>query len=204
MLNVAALIERFAEDWRAATRHAFLDATRDGTLPVEAFNTWLVQDYLFVGDLLVFQRRLASRTALAVVAGGVGDLEDELRWFEHRASELGLDLDAQRTPTAEAYRVLLEALDAAAEPVAIVGLWAIEQAYRDAWQTARPGAPMYRDFVDHWTVPEFDAYVHGLAEAADEALSAATPDEEADVVATFLRVAQLEAEFWQMTWSGSG
>jgi len=43
--------------------------------------------------------------------------------FEGHAVSRGLKLDAQRTPTAEQYRTLLEALDAAAYPVAIVGLW---------------------------------------------------------------------------------
>jgi thiaminase/transcriptional activator TenA len=119
VLTVASLIERFAQEWRAATRHAFLDAVRDGSLPAEAFDRWLAQDYLFVGDLLVFQRRLAARTALAVIAEGAEALDAELRWFEQHAARRGLNLDAQRTPTAEAYRVLLEALDAAAEPVAI-------------------------------------------------------------------------------------
>jgi formylaminopyrimidine deformylase / aminopyrimidine aminohydrolase len=203
-MNTAALIERFADEWRAATRHAFLDGVRDGTLPDAVFSAWLVQDYLFVNDVLVFQRRLATRTQLAVVAGGVVALEDELRWFEHHAGERGLHLDAARTPTAEAYRVLLEALETSAEPVAIVGLWAIERAYYDAWRSAIGGAPRYREFVDHWSVPEFGVYVDGLARAGDEALSAATPDEQAEAVATFLLVAQLEAEFWQMTWSGGG
>ena len=56
-------------------------------------------------------------------------------------------------------------------------------------------------FVEHWTVAAFASYVKGLAAAADGALSVATPDEQAEAIATFLEVAQLEADFWQMAYA---
>src|SRR3712207_927117 len=68
---VADLPSRSPDAWRAATRHPFLDAVRDGTIPVAAFDTWLVQDARFVADLLRFQARLlarAPRPAQAVLA----------------------------------------------------------------------------------------------------------------------------------------
>ncbi|PRC46097.1 TenA family transcriptional regulator, partial [Mycobacterium sp. ITM-2017-0098] len=49
------------ELWDAATRHRFLDAVRDGTIADQDFNRWLVQDALFVRDLLTFQARLLAR-----------------------------------------------------------------------------------------------------------------------------------------------
>jgi thiaminase len=201
-VTVEALVARFPEEWRAATRHAFLDAVRDGRLPDTAFATWIAQDYLFVADLLVFQARLlarAPRSAQAVIASGVAALEAELTWFEHRRARH----DVERLQATERYRALLEALDAAAYPVASVGLWAIERAYLDAWQSAAPGAKAYSEFVEHWTVPEFATYVDGLAGAANQALSVATPDEQAEAVATFLAVARLEADFWQMAYTQS-
>ena len=205
-VTVEALVSRFAEQWRAATRSPFLDAVRDGSLPPHAFAAWLGQDYLFVGDLLVFQSRLvarAPRSAQAVIASGVVALEAELTWFEALAAEHGIT-QAERLGPTERYHTLLESLDAAAYTVAGVGLWAVERAYLDAWRSAAPGVDAYRRFVEHWTVPAFGSYVEGLAAAADQALSVATPDEQADAVATFLQVAQLEADFWQMAWSGEG
>jgi formylaminopyrimidine deformylase / aminopyrimidine aminohydrolase len=47
-------IERPPEAWREVTRHPFLDGVREGPLPTGAFETWLVQDYLFVDDMRVF------------------------------------------------------------------------------------------------------------------------------------------------------
>ena len=202
-MRAADLISRHPEAWRGATRHPFLDSLRDGTLPVEAFEVWLGQDYLFVGDLLAFQARLlarAPRPAQKVLAGGLVAVEDELGWFEVRARELGLNLGDTRHPTTEAYLGLLSVLDGDAYPVAITALWVMERAYLEAWGSAAPGHPDYQAFVEHWTTPEFDGYVAGLEEAADAALQADGVPEDR-VEAAFLEVASVERDFWEMALS---
>ncbi len=202
-MRAAGLISRHPEAWRGATRHPFLDSLRDGTLPVEAFEAWLGQDYLFVGDLLAFQSRLLARSprpAQRVLAGGLVALENELGWFEERARERGLDLGETRHPTTEAYRGLLGVLEEDPYPVAITALWALERAYLEAWGSAAPGHPDYRPFVEHWTTPEFAAYVDGLEEAADAALEA-DGALEGRVEDAFLEVAAIERDFWEMALS---
>ncbi|MCG8585695.1 MAG: hypothetical protein MI757_13390 [Pirellulales bacterium] len=44
--------------WREATEAEFLSAIRDGNLPREAFQRWLVQDYSFTRGLQRFKRLL--------------------------------------------------------------------------------------------------------------------------------------------------
>jgi thiaminase/transcriptional activator TenA len=196
-----ALLGRHPGAWRTATRHPFLDGVRDGTLPAGAFATWLGQDRLFVEDLLRFQARLlarAPRGAQAVLAAGLVALEAELGWFEQQASARGLALPSARHPTTEAYRRFMDALEARPFAAALVALWALERAYMEAWSAARPGAEPYREFVAHWTVPEFGDYVAGLAAAADRALG----EDATGAEAAFLETARLEGEFWAMAWSG--
>jgi thiaminase/transcriptional activator TenA len=203
-MPVAELLARYPDAWRAATRHPFLAAVRDGTLPAAAFATWLAQDYLFVGDLLVFQARLlarAPRPAQAVLATGLVALEAELTWFEQQAERLGLRLATARHPVTAAYHHYLQALDGAPAAVALTALWALERAYLEAWQSAAPGAPDYRAFVDHWTAPAFAEYVAGLERVADAAL--ATGDDAGQAEAAFRRVAELERDFWQMALDGA-
>ncbi len=195
------------EAWSEAVRHPFLDGVREGGLPAGAFESWLVQDYLYVSDLLVFQARLLARTprkAQPVVAGGLVALVEELGWFEGLAEERGLAFDAPRRPTAAAYRDLLRTLEGEPYPAAITALWAIERAYLEAWRSAAPGHPDYRAFVEHWTTPEFAGYVSGLEGAADAALEGATEDEREQAEAAFLAVAWLERDFWEMAFSGGG
>lgn len=191
-MPVTDLLARHPGAWERATRHPFLDAVREGSVPVAAFDTWLVQDAHFVGDLLRFQARLlarAPRSAQPVLAGGCVALVEELAWFGEQAAARGLDLAGARLPATEAYGRLLERLDGAGVPTALTALWTIERTYLDAWSWAMPGAPAYRAFVEHWTVPGFATYVAQLEEAADAAGPAGD-----DV---FLEVTDAETAFWQ-------
>jgi thiaminase/transcriptional activator TenA len=193
------LASRNADAWRAATAHPFLEGVRTGSLSPGAFATWLAQDRLFVEDLLRFQAALLARSprfAQAVLAGGLVALESELTWFEEQASTRRLDLTNDRHPTTAAYQGHMLALGGAPFAAALVSLWALERAYLDAWSSARPGAAAYREFVDHWTVPEFATYVDGLASAADRALA---DEPSVDVTAAFLETLRLERAFWDMS-----
>ena len=200
---VADLPQRHAADWGRATRHPFLAAVRDGTVPEKVFDAWLVQDYRFVCDLLRFQARLlgrAPRTAQGVLVGGAAALVDELTWFEQRAAARGCDLRVGPLPATATYAALLERLDGEDFAVALAALWALERVYLDAWSFAAPGAPAYQQFVEHWTAPQFAGYVEALESAADDALGDATAG--ADLDAVFRQIVDAESRFWDMAWTG--
>jgi thiaminase/transcriptional activator TenA len=179
--------------WTAATRHAFLDGVRDGTLPVAALDTWLAQDAVFVGDLLAFQARLlarAPRSDQAVLAGGAVALVEELEWFERLAAARGLDLAAAPLPATLAYRDLLQRLDAAPYADALGCLEVVERVYLEAWRLGaarRPGVRRPRRALD-------DPRLRGVRRRAGRSGGAAGPPDEA-LVADVLRQ---EAAFWSM------
>ncbi len=176
--------------WERATKHPFLAAVREGTLPTAAFDTWLAQDHLFVGDLLRFQARLlarAPRAAQPVLVAGAAALVGELAWFEELADGRRLDLGSPAQPATLAYRRLLDRLDAARFDDAMTALWAVEKSYLEAWRFAAPGAEPYREVVAHWTTPGFADYVDCLA-AACSSLAGPLVDE----------VLVHEIAFWEM------
>ncbi len=76
-------------------------------------------------------------------------------------------------------------------------LWTLERAYLDAWSFAAPGAGVYREFVAHWTTPQFTAYVSALEKAAD-----GTAAGEANLDAPFVELVEAEAQFWDMAHEG--
>ena len=179
--------------WQAATRHPFLDAVREGTLPRAAFDVWLAQDALFVADLLRFQARLlarAPREAQAVLAGGCVALVEELDWFSRLAAARGLDLQADPLPATSDYAALLERLDLTTWAESVRCLWAVEKAYLDAWTSALPGTGDDAALVEHWTTPGFRAYVDALGALA---VDAGGSDDK--LLAEVLRQ---EAAFWDM------
>lgn len=177
--------------WIAATRHPFLDAVREGAIPERAFDTWLVQDALFVADLLIFQARLlarAPRAAQAVLAGGCAALVEELDWFAAKARERSLTLDVTPQPATIGYAHLLERLDTAPYGDAITALAVLERVYLEAWRYAAPASRPYREFVEHWTTPGFAEYVAALDGLAQ-------PGGREDLVAEVL---DAEITFWDM------
>jgi thiaminase len=195
------LLEQYATTWAAATRHPFLDAVREGTLPPQAFATWLVQDYLFACDEFAFQARLlarAPRPDQTLLISGLLAMEAELSWFETQAQQWHLSLDASPLPTTAAYGAFLKSLDQQPYAAAMTALWAVELAYLQAWRSAAPGQPPYQPFVERWTSPAFADFVSQLQQAAQAALAGGQSDQEAEQA--FLEVARLERAFWEMTW----
>ncbi|RDH76844.1 TenA family transcriptional regulator [Mycolicibacterium moriokaense] len=177
--------------WDAATRHPFLEAVRDGTITDSAFDRWLVQDALFVADLLTFQARLlarAPRPAQPAIVGGCAALVDELAWFDDQAARRGLDLRQPALPATLAYRELLHRLDTAPYPAAVTALWVIERVYLLAWRFASSDSSPLREFTDHWSTPEFADYVDALT-------ALAFPDEQSEIVGDVLAH---EVAFWEM------
>ena len=106
LMKPSDLLEQYAAAGAAATHHPFLDAARQGTLPTQAFATWLVQDYLFACDELAFQARLlahAPRRDQALLTRGLVAMEAELSWFETQAQQWHKSLDASPHPVTASY-----------------------------------------------------------------------------------------------------
>jgi thiaminase/transcriptional activator TenA len=194
------LIQGDAELWHAATHHAFLDEVRNGTLAPSAFTRWLSQDYHFAMALTRTQARTlasAPREDLELLAGGVQALVAELAWFERNASEREVDLKAPLHATARAYVDHLRGLTYEPYSVQLTALWALERAYLEGWRTALPGAPEFRDFVEHWTNDAYAAYVDALEASANRVLSRGGDAERE----AFRWVAKYERAFWEMAYA---
>ncbi len=206
--QVEVLLERHADEWASAsTDTAFIAGARDGSLAVEAFERWLVQDRLFVTGLVAAQRRVAEHATgetQQTLLDGADGLDEELAWFVEKGVERGLNLDVAPVPTCTEFVAYLDSLVAEPLPVALTAIWTLERAYLDAWSAARPGAEAYREFVEHWANDEFRAYVDRLGEAATEVLRTASEAEREAAVAAFHRVVDFERRFWEMSEQGDG
>ncbi len=199
-MRTKELIQGDAELWRAATHHAFFNEVRDGTLVPAAFERWLSQDYHFAVALIRTEARAlacAPREDLELLVGGIQAMVAELDWFESKASERAVDLDAPLHPTARAYIDYLGALADEPYSVQLTALWALERAYLEGWQTALPGAPAFREFVERWTSDAFAAYVDALEAAVNRAIGRGGGAERE----AFRWVAKYEQAFWEMAYA---
>lgn len=203
-LTCQTLLKHHAQAWHQATHHPFLDQCKTGAIASHQFNTWLVQDYLFVTEFTRMAARLVTVAPLDhfdVLLGGLTALRDELNWFKAKAAERGLTLDVPLQPTCETYCNVMIQLADAPYAVQAIAFWAIELAYNQGWQLPGPMAEPYTEFADRWGNPGFTDYVQLLAQQADEALAQGQASDVTRAEAAFLKVAELEQAFWQMAFT---
>ncbi len=203
-------------DWRAYSRHAFVEGLRDGSLPRAAFLHYLRQDYVFLhhfarawalgivksGDVQEMQACAATVNAL---------VEDEIRLHVSVCEQAGISLaDLEATaeaPANMAYtRYVLEAgysgdfldLMAALAPC-VLGYGEI-----GARLKAEQGAPEYAEWIDTYASPDYQQLCHDVGALIDRAVrnrlgedAATTPRWDA-LRTRFAEATRLEVAFWGM------
>lgn len=205
-LTCKELLQNYPQDWENATIHPFLEQCKSATIHSQQFNTWLVQDYLFVID---FTRMMGRILAIApvehfnVILDGISALKDELNWFEAKAAERQLNLNTQKQPTCVEYCDYLHSLANMPYAVQATALWAIEFAYNQGWQLPGKMPEPYTEFAERWGNPGFSEYVKLLEQQADIALATASQDVQQQANAAFLKIAKLETDFWQMAFNAA-
>lgn len=197
------LIQRHSDSWEKAIIHPFLNECQSGQIKPQQFNTWLVQDYLFVVE---FTRLLATVLTNAsvhhfdVLLGGLSAIKDELNWFQQKAYERDLDLNVSKQQTCQAYCEYMQQVREMAYPVQATVIWAIEFAYNQAWQQPGEMATPYQEFAQRWGNSEFTEYVKQLEKQANEALLEADSETVKYAESAFVKIASLEKDFWQMAY----
>ena len=205
-LTCATLIQNHPQAWESATVHPFLQSCQQGAITTDQFNTWLIQDYLFVTEFTRLAAQLLTAAPVShfdTLLSGLVAIKDELLWFQAKAKERSLSLDTPRQDTCKTYCEFMQSQTTAPYAVLATTFWAIELAYNQGWQLHSPMPAPYTEFADRWGNPGFTDYVKLLEQQADSALSTATATEQQQAEQAFLKVAQLEKDFWQMAFSAS-
>ncbi|ACK71313.1 transcriptional activator, TenA family [Gloeothece citriformis PCC 7424] len=203
-LTCHSLLTQYPQAWKEATIHPFLQQCQQGTISPQQFNTWLVQDYLFVVDFTRFVARVLAVAPVEhfdVILGGLNALKNELIWFEAKAKERHLNLQITKQVTCQEYCNYMREINQMSYPVQAMALWAIELAYNQAWQLPGQMTSPYNEFADRWGNAEFTEYVKYLEKQADEALHKSSETLTGQVESVFLQVAGLERAFWQMAFN---
>lgn len=204
-LTCQQLLETYHDDWHAAIHHPFLEHCKSGMIKPAQFNTWLVQDYLFVTEFTRMVGRVLAAAPVShfdTILGGLAALKDELNWFRAKAAERNLKLDVRKQKTNKRYCEFMTDLAIAPYVIQATAFWAIELAYNQAWQIHSPMAKPYDEFADRWGNPGFTSYVSLLEQQADEALQSTTEFVHNRVKPFFRDVAKFESQFWQMAFEG--
>ncbi|TPQ51373.1 thiaminase II [Prosthecomicrobium hirschii] len=201
------------DDWRAYVAHPFVDGLGDGTLPAAAFQSYLVQDYLFLIQfarayaLAIYKSRTLDemRTALS---GVKAILDTEMDLHVRLCAGWGLGpSELERAPEGRATiaytRFVLDCgqrgdlldLYVALAPC-VVGYAEIAAAL-----ARRPGGVSesnpYRDWILEYSGPLYQEVARSARANLDRlARLALTEARFDDLAEAFGRASRLEADFW--------
>ncbi|MFW6193766.1 MAG: TenA family transcriptional regulator [Gemmatimonadota bacterium] len=205
-----SLLSRHDQLWSRMLDHSFLLRTREGTLPEEAFGTWLRQDYHFVRAVRPFLGLLLGRSperhrdplTEALVALG-----QELELFRERAAALGVELDDVEPGLVNHGYVqyLLATVHGESYGSAFTAYWTAEKAYHESWKVVEPGLPddsPRRPLVENWAGDDFAQFVGWLGGELDDLAGAASAAERQAMEAHFERTTRYEIAFWEMALTG--
>lgn len=198
MFEESPLVAGAGELWREATTGEFLSAIHDGSLRQEAFERWLVQDYLFAKGATTFLAIAAAKTprpAQKVLIKGLNAMDSELDWFEENLTERELELTVAPHPTCGRYvDFLINVGYSQPFEVLLAVLYGAEVSSLCAWSALEATGP-YAEFIDRWSNPQFAQYVQELLDLCN----GHTHEAQQKLFDTVMRH---ERDFWRMTWEG--
>lgn len=203
------------QDWRAYTQHEFVRQMGEGTLPRAAFQTYLVQDYLFLIQfarahaLAVYKStNLKDMRAAASGVSAILDVEMELHVKLCADWELSRD-DLENTPEAPqtiAYtRFVLEAghagdvldLNVALAPC-MLGYAEIAQWLIETYGSPSSGHPYQAWITEYAGAGYQDVAKETLATLENQAQDLVTEARMPRLKLLFAQATRLESDFWKM------
>ena len=200
--------------WQKMVNHPFVVEMGDGTLPVEKFSAYFIQDYIFVRDLVVLIAQGVSKApdlqAAARLNSFLADiLNPENDLFVRAFKELGVSepeyTSAGASPTTQAFGdfMVRVGLEGTFEDIITV-LYVTEGTYLDwgtrlAQEGKRPENPIYREWIDLHGPDVLGELVGWMAAHLDDAaLDSRLPR----IRGLFLTALRYEYMFWEAAYRG--
>jgi thiaminase/transcriptional activator TenA len=202
--------------WDAQLEHPFVTGLGDGSLDVERFRHWVLQDYLYLKE---FARIFAWAVAKA-------DRLESMSWY---ATVLNLTLNTEMA----LHRSYAERFGISSEELEATPMWPTTRAYTDflvrtaadgdmadllaallpcAWgyvyigqRLARGKAPedeRYADWIQQYASDEFAQAAEWLQAELDRVAEGAGDEKRARLTELFVVSSRYEWQFWEMCWHG--
>jgi thiaminase/transcriptional activator TenA len=206
------LREAAADIWEAQHRHPFVTGIGDGSLPVERFQLWLRQDWLFLVD---YARTLALGAARAPDLPTMARfaeltrsiLEDEMSLHRSYVAEFGIsgeELQAERKlPTTQGYTDFLVRTASQGDFAELVAallpcMWGYSEVGLRLAERGRPAERRYAAWIDMYASDEFADLAAWCREVTDQLEGA----DRGRMERAFTTSSRYELAFWEMAWSG--
>jgi len=207
-----ALRRQAGEIWARVHAHPFVRGLGDGSLAVESFRHYMVQDYLFLIEFCRVLALGAARSPDLETMGRFTGLLHATLYTEmdlHRSYAARFDIDAaelaaaEPSPATHAYtRHLLHVAHSGTIGELAAALlpcqWGYAEIGRDLDRTApKPLPELYTDWIVAYASAEFGALADWLRGLVDRLASEAGPAERRRMAQHFLDSSRYELLFWE-------
>jgi len=202
--------------WDAQLEHPFVKGLGDGSLEVDRFKRWVLQDYLYLKE---FARVFAWAVAKS-------DRLDAMGWY---AGVLNLTLNTEM----ELHRTYAARFEISPEELEAEAMWPTTRAYTDflvrtsadgdmadllaallpcAWGYVHIGQHLaeqnppedqrYADWIGQYSSQEFADAAEWLKTELDRVATGASEQKRKRLIDLFVLSSRYEWEFWEMCWNG--
>ena len=204
-----------ASIWEACRKHPFVTGIGDGTLAVEKFQHFMLQDYLYLFDYArVFALGVVKARdpeLMRIFAANVDAiLGSEMKI--HRAYMKRLGITEEQVfavkPALDnlSYTNYMLSVASSGSPMEIVAsILACSWSYAEIGQALAtiPGAaehPFYGEWIQGYSSEEYAATNQALIELMDSLAANATEEQIAYLTEVFVNCSRYELGFWDMSW----
>ncbi len=201
--------------WEADLRHPFVRGIADGTLPMEKFKFYLIQDYLF---LLDYSRVFAygvikapDEATMALFSQLLNEtLNTEMDLHRGYCEKFGISAaemeQAPVAPTTHAYtRHVLNVAQSGTLAELIAGVLPCQWGYAEIGTTlAEQGGspePLYQEWIEMYASEAFLALGKWLRSLLNELTAESSSAEKERLKRHFLFSSRYEYLFWEMAWT---
>lgn len=201
--------------WEACRKHPFVTGIGDGTLAVEKFQHFMLQDYLYLFDYArVFALgvvKARDHELMRTFAANVDAILDgEMKI--HRAYMKRLGITEEQVfavkPALDnlSYTNYMLSVASSGGPMEIVAsILACSWSYAEIGQALAtiPGAvehPFYGEWIQGYSSEEYAATNQALIELMDSLAANATEEQIAYLTEVFVNCSRYELGFWDMSW----
>ncbi len=196
--------------WEAVSEHPFLSELQDGTLPVEKFRYYILQDYLYLG---AFGRAAAAALSLAPDTDSALRLLRRVTTPVERPLHAGLfdalgvtDHEVRQcapSPTNLAYMNHIEvSMDVGGLSCGVAALLPCPRIYHEVGKILEtPAHPTYRIWQSTYAEGLLEASVAAWSEFVDELAEDAGPETRNMMAEAYMTSSRYEVMFWSMAYN---
>ena len=209
------LREAAAPIWDACMKHPFVTGIGDGSLPVEKFRYYMLQDYLYLFDYAkVFALGVVKAKAPALMRTFAKNvdaiLDGEMNIHRAYMRRLGIT-EAQVAEVMPALdnisytHYMLAVADQGGPMEIVAAILACSWSYAEIGQVLAkiPGAaehPFYGEWIRSYATDEYAQTNRALIELMDELAEGASEAQIGALTDIFVRCSRYELAFWDMAW----